>query len=434
MYENINQDLFQFIKESPTAWHAAESAARRLREAGYTELHESEVWELKAPGKYFVRRGGSSLIALRLPGPHFKGFMIMAGHGDSPCFKIKNLDTVPTVEVYTRLNTERYGGMILSSWMDRPLSAAGRLVLRQDGRIVTKLVDVGRDLLLIPNLAIHMNRAANDGKSYDLNIDMQPLFGDRDAAGSLRSIVAEAAGVRGEDILDTDLFMYPRMPGTEWGAAREFISAPKLDDLQCVFAGLTGFLRARDGDSCGVLCIFDNEEVGSMTKQGAGSGFLKDVLLRVGSALGRSAEERRRGMASTLLVSMDNAHALHPNHPEYADRRDRPEMNKGVVIKYNAVQRYATDAVSAALFMEVCRRAGVPTQRYTNRADLQGGTTLGAIIASHMAVDTVDVGLAQLAMHSAFETAGARDTAYMAAAAEEFFSSSFRRDPDGMSI
>ncbi len=434
MNESINQELFQFIKESPTAWHAAESVAQRLVREGFTELHESQVWEIQAPGKYFVRRGGSSLIALRVPGPHFKGFMIMAGHGDSPCFKIKHLDTVPTVELYTRLNTERYGGIILSSWMDRPLSAAGRLVLRQNGKIVTRLVNLDRDLLLIPNLAIHMDRSANDGKSYNLNIDMQPLFGGREAGGSLRRLVAQAAEVEEESILDADMFMVPHMPGTQWGAAGEFISAPRLDDLQCVFAGLQGFLRARDGDSAAVFCVFDNEEVGSMTKQGAGSGFLKDVLLRFGGALGRSAEERRQGMASTLLVSMDNAHAVHPNHPEYADRKDRPEMNKGVVIKYNAVQRYATDAVSAALFMEVCRRAGVPTQRYTNRADLQGGTTLGAIIASHMAVDTVDVGLAQLAMHSAFETAGAEDTAYMAAAAEEFFSSSFRRDPDGMQI
>ena len=434
METNINQELFSFIKESPTSWHTAESVARRLRGEGFTELYESEEWKISAPGKYFVRRGGSSIIALRLPKADFSGFMIMAGHGDSPCFKIKDLGTVPTVEAYTRLNTERYGGMLLSSWLDRPLSVAGRLVLRQDGRIVTKLVDVDRDLLLIPNVAIHMNRSVNDNASYNLNIDMQPLFGDANAADSLREIVAQAAKVPPEDILDADLFLVPRMPGTQWGAGSEFISAPKLDDLQCVFGGLKGFMQAKDGESAAVFCVFDNEEVGSMTKQGAGSGFLKDVLLRIGAALGRTTEERRRDMASTLLVSMDNAHAVHPNHPEYADRKDRPEMNKGVVIKYNAVQRYATDAVSAALFMEVCRRAGVPTQRYTNRADLTGGSTLGAIIASHMAVDTVDVGLAQLAMHSAYETAGAADTAYMARAAAAFFSGSFRRTPEGMTI
>ena len=434
MDKTLNSELFRFIKNSPTAWHAAQSVADRLLEEGFTELYESEEWKLSAPGKYFVRRGGSSIIAVRLPKRDFRGFMIMAGHGDSPCFKVKELGTVPTVEAYTRLNTERYGGMILSSWLDRPLSVAGRLVLRENGRIVTRLVDVGRDLLLIPNLAIHMDRAANDGKGYNLNIDMQPLFGDASAGNSLGKIVAEAAGVKEESILDTELFLYPHMPGTQWGAAGEFISAPKLDDLQCVFGGLKGFLSATDGESADVFCVFDNEEVGSMTKQGAGSGFLKDVLLRVSAALGRAAEERRKDMASTLLVSMDNAHAVHPNHPEYADRRDRPEMNKGIVIKYNAVQRYATSAVSAALFMEVCRRANVPIQRYTNRPDLMGGTTLGAIIASHMAVDTVDVGLAQLAMHSAYETAGALDTEYLMRASREFFSSNFRRSPEGMEI
>ena len=434
MNHTINQELFQFIKESPTAWHAAESVAERLRREGFTELYESEEWKISAPGKYFVRRGGSSIIALRLPKRDFSGFMIMAGHGDSPCFKIKDMSTVPTVDIYARLNVERYGGMLLASWMDRPLSAAGRLVLRKDGKIITKLVNVDRDLLLIPNLAIHMNRGANDGKTYNINIDMQPLFGGVGTAENLKSIVAQAAEVKEEDILDADLFLYPRTLGTQWGAAGEFISAPRLDDLQCVFGCLQGFIKAEDGESASALCVFDNEEVGSMTKQGAGSGFLKDVLLRVSAALGLAPEERRRNMASTLLVSMDNAHAVHPNHPEFADRMDRPTMNKGIVLKYNAIQRYATDAVSAALFMEICRRAGVPTQRYTNRADLTGGTTLGAIIASHMAVDTVDVGLAQLAMHSAYETAGALDTEYMVKASREFYSSSFRRGPDGMSI
>ena len=434
METNINQELFAFIKDSPTAIHAAEATAARLRADGFTELYESEKWKLSAPGKYFVRRGGSSLIAVRVPKLDFHSFMIMAGHGDSPGFKIKDFETVSSAGAYARLSTERYGGMILSTWLDRPLSVAGRLVLRQDGRIVTKLVDADRDLALIPSLAIHLDRAANDNKGYNINIDMPPLFGGVEAENGLKAIMAETAGVAPEDILDADLFLYNRMTGRRWGAANEFISAPRLDDLQCVFGALQGFLKARDGESAAVLCVFDNEEVGSMTKQGAGSGFLKDVMLRLCAALGLPAEARRQAMASVLLISMDNAHAVHPNHPEFADRLDRPEMNKGIVVKYNASQRYATDAVSAALFMEICRRAGVPTQRYTNRPDLMGGTTLGAIIASHMAVDTVDVGLAQLAMHSAYETAGAQDTEYMARAAEEFFSGSFRRSPEGLFI
>ncbi len=434
MGKKINGELFRFIKDSPTACHTAAAVASRLAEQGFTELYESESWRISAPGRYFVRRGGSSIIAVRVPKRDFHGFMIMAGHGDSPCFKIKDFTPVPTAGAYTRLNIERYGGPILPTWLDRPLSAAGRLVLRQDGMIVTKLVNVDRDLALIPNVAIHMDRTANDGKGYNVNVDMPPLFGAIGAGGSLKTIVAQAAGVETESILGADLFLYSRMPGSEWGAEEEYISAPRLDDLQCVFGSLKGFIGAKDGESAAVLCVFDNEEVGSMTKQGAGSGFLKDVMLRVCAALGRVGEDRRRALGSTLLVSMDNAHAVHPNRPEFADRLDRPEMNKGIVIKYNAAQRYATDAVSAALFAEICRRAGVPVQRYTNRADLQGGSTLGAVLSSHMAVDTIDVGLAQLAMHSAYETAGAWDTEYLTLASEEFFSSSFRRTRTGLEI
>lgn len=431
MEQNWNEKLLAFLAASPTAFHACRNLAERLTGEGYTELREQDEWALQPGGRYFVRRNGSALIAFRIPTGGVTGFLMMAAHADSPSFKIKEHAAVPTAGMYTRLNVEKYGGMLCASWMDRPLSVAGRAAVRENGRIVMKLVNVERDLLLIPHVAIHMDRNANDGKKFDPNTDMLPLFGDGSAAEKFDALIAETLGVARSDVLATDLFLYPRTPGTIWGAAGEYLSSPRLDDLQCVFGCAEGFLRAGTGESAPVLCVFDNEEVGSGTKQGADSSFLEDVLSRICEGTGASL---RRCLARSFLVSADNAHAVHPNHPEYADRNDRPEMNKGIVIKYNANQRYTTDAVSAAAFTELCRRAGVPTQRFTNRADLPGGSTLGNISTAHVSVDSVDIGLAQLAMHSAYETAGTKDTEYLIRAAKAFFGSTFSRCEDGITL
>ncbi len=433
MDQNWNEKLLSFIAASPTAFHAVRNLAERLKKEGYSELLEQDAWDLLPGRGYFVRRNGSSLIAFRVPKKELKGFLMMAAHDDAPSFKIKEHAAVPTAGMYTRLNVEKYGGMICASWMDRPLSVAGRAAVRENGRIVMKLLNVDRDLLLIPNVAIHMDRSINDGKKYDPNVDMLPLFGDAEAAEKFDAVIAQTLGIPEEDVLATDLFLYPRTPGVIWGAAGEYFSSPRIDSLQCVFACSQGFLRAGENKSgsAPVFCAFDNEEVGSGTKQGAGSSFLLDVLTRVAEARGA---ELLRCLACSFMVSADNSHALHPNHPEFADRNDRPEMNKGVVIKYNANQRYTTDAVSAAAFTELCRTAGVPTQRFTNRADLRGGSTLGNISTGHVSVDSVDIGLAQLAMHSAYETAGTKDTEYLIRAAEAFFASSFLRQEDGISL
>jgi aspartyl aminopeptidase len=331
-------------------------------------------------------------------------------------------------------DAERYGGMIASTWLDRPLSAAGRVMVRENGRIAEKLVNIERYLMMIPSVAIHMERGVNDGKKFDPNTDMLPVISAADAKNSLRALAAKNAGVSEDDILSTDLFLYPRTPGTVWGADEEFVSSPRLDDLQCVFACLNGFLGAKPAESAAVLCVFDNEEVGSGTKQGADSTFLEDTLVRVCEALGRSGAEYRAALNQSFMVSADNAHAVHPNHPEFADRIDRPAINGGIVIKFNANQKYTTDSVSAAVFAELCRDAGVPVQRFTNRADMPGGSTLGNISSAHVSVDTVDIGLPQLAMHSCYETAGARDTEYLIRAARELFSRSFRRGRNGIEI
>ena len=434
MDKTVNRSLLEYIAASPTAWHAAENLAVRLRNEAYTELREREEWTLQPGGRYFVRRGGSSVIAFRLPTVPFHGFMIMAGHTDSPSFQVKESPETSAAGLYVRLSVEKYGGMLCAPWMDRPLSVAGRVCIRQGERIVTKLVRLDRDLLMIPNLAIHMDRAFNDGKKYDPNVDMLPLFGSSETAGSFRRLVAEAAGAAEEDLISTELLLYPRTPGTVWGMEEEYISAPRLDDLQCVFGCLEGFLQAEEAESVPVFCAFDNEEVGSGTLQGADSSFLEDTVYRICEALGLSAGSCRQHLAESFLVSADNAHAVHPNHPEYADRNDRPEMNGGVVIKVNANKRYSTDAVSAAVFSEICRRAQVPVQRFSNRADLAGGSTLGHISLAHVSVETVDIGLAQLAMHSPYETAGARDTAYLIRAAREFYSSWLVQDGEELGI
>lgn len=431
--DTVNGELLDFIAASPTAYHTAANVRAAIEEAGYIRLYEGEDWSITG-GKYYVVRNSSSVIALNIPKKDFRGFMIMAGHSDSPSYKIKENPEDKAAGLYIRLNTERYGGMIASTWMDRPLSAAGRVMVREDGHIAEKLINIDRDLLMIPSVAIHMDRNANDGKKFDPNTDMLPLFGSAEAEKSFSALVAESIDVRAEDIIASDLFLYPRTPGTVWGNENEFISSPRLDDLQCVFACMKGFIDAKPADSAAVLCVFDNEEVGSGTKQGADSTFLEDTLSRVCEALGKSGAEYRAALHQSFMVSADNAHAVHPNHPEYADRNDRPAMNKGIVIKYNANQRYTTDSVSAAVFAELCRAADVPVQRFTNRADLQGGSTLGNISTAHVSIDTVDIGLPQLAMHSCYETAGTKDTEYLLRAAAEFFSRSFRRGREGIEI
>ena len=429
--QDLNQELLDFIAASPTAWHAADNVAQALERAGYTRLWEEDDWTLSLPGKYYVVRNGSAVAALNLP-EEPRSFLIMAAHDDSPAFRVK---ADPETEVqgrYTRLGVENYGGMLCSSWMDRPLSLAGRVAVRANGRVELRLVNLDRDLLLIPNLAIHMDRSANEGKNYKANEDMLPLLGGAGLEKGLKALLAEELGVAEEDILSHDLNLYPRTPGVVWGAQNEFISSPRLDDLQCVFGCLRGFLQAEKPVAATVLCVFDNEEVGSSTRQGADSGFLDDVLSRAWAALGRTDAQYRAALARSFMVSADNAHALHPNHPEYADRNERPAMNAGVVVKYNASQKYTTDGFSAAVFGEICRRAEVPVQLYSNRADLRGGSTLGNISLSHVSVPTLDIGLAQLAMHSSYETAGAKDTESLVRAAKAFYESAYR--PKGQSF
>lgn len=434
MEQKINRQLLSFLDASPSCYHAADNVAEALLKAGYTRLYEGEPWSLTEGGRYFALRGGASLIAFRIPGRDFRGFMIAAGHSDSPTFKVRETAEVPSAGNCLRLSVEPYGGMVMRSWLDRPLSVAGRVVVRENGRLETRLVNVDRDLLVIPSVAIHMDREVNKGTALKANVDMLPLFAMGKEPETFRRLIAEVAGTAEEDLVSTDLFLYPRQAATLTGAAAEFVASPRLDDLQCVFGCLEGFLAAKDSESVPVLAVFHNEEVGSGTRQGADSTFLTDVLRRISAALERTDEDYCAAVANSFLVSADNAHAVHPAHPEYADGNEFPVLNGGVVVKYNAAQRYTTDAVSDAVFRQVCREAGVPVQRYSNRADLPGGSTLGNISTAHLSVHSVDIGLPQLAMHAAYEVAGAKDTAYLARAMTAYFEKSFRDGPEGIRI
>ena len=431
MEKNLSRQLLDFLDASPSCYHAVDNLMKELLAAGYERLWEFRPWHLEEGGKYFVARGDSSLAAFRVPRKDFRGFMIAAGHSDSPSFKLREEPEVASPGGCVRLSVEPYGGMIMRSWLDRPLSAAGRVMVREGGEIHTRLVNLDRDLLVIPSMAIHMDRNVNKGTELKANTDLLPLLGGAGAAGGFRRLVAETAGVPEEALLSTELFLYPRTPGVVTGLGEEFLAAPRLDDLQCVFGCLRGFLAAVESRSVPVLCVFNNEEVGSGTRQGADSTFLTDVLSRIGGGLGLDSETYHGALANSFLVSADNAHAVHPAHPEYADQTECPVLNGGVVIKYNANQRYTTDALSGAVFRQVCQDAGVPVQRYSNRADLPGGSTLGNISSAHLSIPTVDIGLPQLAMHSCYELAGVRDTAYLVQAMTAYYSRSFRRLSDG---
>ncbi len=414
--KNCANEMLSFIKASPSCFHAVENITKTLKDKGYTELFEGENWDIVRGGKYFVTRNGSSAIAFAVPQKcDTPKFMVVASHSDSPTFKIK--DTPELDGTYTRINTERYGGMILDSWLDRPLSVAGRVMVRTKDGVSTRLVNIDRDLLLIPHVAIHMENP-NEGKAYNPASDMVPLYGSASAKGSFMPLIAEAAGAKAEDVISHELFLYCRTEPSVWGAENEYISSPKLDDLECAYSSLVAMCDAKTGGAIRVMFVADNEEVGSGTKQGAGSTFLRDVLSRICDALGG---DLRIAAAQSMMLSADNAHAVHPNNPSLADPVHRPEMNKGVVIKYNASQLYTTDAVSAAVFREICARADVPTQVFANRSDKRGGSTLGNISNAQVSMSAVDIGLAQLAMHSSYETAGVRDATYMIAAMKKFF-------------
>lgn len=432
MRDQANQEtkqLLEFIKTSPTAFQAVQSTVELLQKNGFEELQEGKIWNLAAGKSYFVTRNQSSIIAFRLPTQKPTGFMITASHTDSPTLKLKPASESPAFDQYIRLNVEPYGGTILSTWLDRPLSLAGRVILGKDGKVTAKNIKIDRDLLLIPNVAIHQNRSVNTGYSYNPAVDLLPLFSQKlEECGNLKAILATELGCSEDEILSADLYLYNRTNACIWGANNEFFSSPRIDNLMCLYGTLSAFIASQNENTIPVFYAADNEETGSATKQGAGSVFLSDVISEICEAL---KVEKRVLLASSMMVSADNGHAKHPNHPELSDAQNAPYLNRGVVIKSNAAQKYTTDAVSAALFEEICKRAQVPVQYFANRSDLAGGSTLGSISNTNVPLITVDIGMAQLAMHSSYETAGCLDTKYLIDAIKEFYQSTLTALCDG---
>lgn len=418
-FEETNRDLLHFISKSPSVFHVVRHIKAALLYAGFTEIREEDSWQIKRGGKYVVTRNGSALIAFSVPEDGGNAFKITAAHCDSPTFKIKENPEMRDGK-YTRLNVEGYGGMIMSTWLDRPLSAAGRLFVKDNGQIISKLVSLDHPTLLIPSVAIHMDRTVNSGHAWNIQNDLLPLY-STDGAADFMETLAQAAKVKAADILGHDIFLYSCSPGILWGPQHEFISSPRLDDLQCAFATFRGFTNGKKQKDISVYALFDNEEVGSETAQGAGSTFLTNTISRLALSLGRSYDEIQAMLAKSFMISADNGHAVHPNHGEYADPVNAPVLNGGIIIKFNASQKYSTDGYSAAVFRDLCLKADVPVQTYTNRSDIPGGSTLGNISNTKVAVPTVDIGLPQLAMHSSYETAGAKDTEYLVKAVSYFF-------------
>ncbi len=413
--DNKLKAFVDFLNVAHSEYHAVAALEAELQTAGYCKLSEGETWQLAPGGKYYLIRGGSALMAFRVPQQTPGCFMISASHSDRPTFKFK--ENGELTGAYTRLSTEKYGGMLIAPWLDRPLSLAGRAVVETEDGVRTVLVDIDRDLLLIPNVAIHMNRKANEGYTWNPAVDTLPLAGSKGAAGKMNALLEQAAGGK---ILGHDLYLYVREKASVWGLDEEYLSAAALDDLACAWTCTQGFLQAQESSAIPVLCVFDSEEVGSGSVQGADSPMLESVLKRICNALQLPMEQL---LSNSLMVSADNAHALHPNHPEFADQNNAPVMGEGVVVKFNANRSYTTDGVTAAMFRKICAKADVPTQTYYNRADVPGGSTLGKISLSHVAVPMVDIGIAQLAMHSCYETVSVKDVSDMEKAMQAFYSS-----------
>lgn len=433
------EKLLEFINSSKTAFQAAYEIKERLNEAGYKELHECDEWNLEKNGKYYVMKNDSAVIAFEVGSGDIEkdGFRLIGAHTDSPGFRIKPNPEMSVEGHYLKLNTEVYGGPILSTWFDRPLSIAGRVTLKSANpfKPEVRLLDINKPILIIPNLAIHMNRSVNEGYSYNKQKDTLPLFTikDEDAEsirfakeklekdGYLLNLIAEELKINASDILDFDLFLYEYAEGCLTGLNNEFISVGRLDDLWMVYAGLRALLDSNKIAATKVLVALDNEEIGSLTSQGANSSILDTILERIALGLSKNREEYKRALSSSVMISADLAHAIHPNYTEKCDPTNKPLLGMGPVLKIAASGSYSTDSYASAIFKGICEKAGVPCQVFVNRSDLRGGTTIGPITAGKLNIPVIDMGAPLLSMHSIRELASVKDNEYTIKAFTEFF-------------
>jgi aspartyl aminopeptidase len=423
------QDLIDFIHASPSPFHVVESIEAQLTDAGFSKLALADRWTLKHGGKYFVTRNDSAIIAFIVGSGDVEeeGFRLIAAHTDAPSFRLKPAPEIVAEKAYLKLNTETYDSPILNTWLDRPLSMAGRVSLKTDDPLhpETRLVSFDDPLLVIPNQSLHMNRKVNEGIELDKQKDMLPLLArvteEFEKDGFLAGMLADKLGVDVERVVDFDLFLHEYAKGCLVGLNKEFISSTRLDDLAMVHAGLHALLDAEPATATRVLACYDNEEVGSRTKQGAGSPIMSTLLERIALSQGKDREDFFRSIYRSFLVSADMGHGLHPNAVGKHDPVHKPVLNKGPMIKIAANQNFTTDADTAAVYEALCQQAGVPIQRFVSRSDLRGGSTIGPISAGHLDMRSLDVGNPAMAVHSIRELCGVLDHAYIKKSFEAFF-------------
>lgn len=423
------KQLLDFINKSKTAFQGAYEVKNILNQNGFSELKESDSWNLRQGDKHYIMKNDSAIIAFEIGCEEIEeyGFRLIGAHTDSPGFRIKPSAEMMVENNYIKLNTEVYGGPILSTWFDRPLSIAGRVTLRSDNifKPETRLVDINKPVLIIPNLAIHMNRSVNEGYEFNRQKDVLPLLAlcnekfEKD--NYLINLLAETLNVESENILDFDLFLYDFSEGSVVGLNEELISAGRLDDLWMVFAGVKALTESSKISSTKVLVALDNEEIGSLTSQGAKSSILENVLERIALGLNKNREEFKRALSNSVMISADLAHAIHPNYTEKCDPTSKPLLGRGPVIKIAASGSYSTDSYAAGIFKGICEKVGVPYQVFVNRSDMKGGTTIGPITASKLNIPVVDMGAPLLSMHSIRELASINDNEYTIKAFTEFF-------------
>lgn len=427
---NMAKDLLNFINNSKSAFHSAHEVKSILDKEGFVEIKECDKWGLKKGGKYYIMKNQSAIIGFEVGNGDVSedGFRLIGAHTDSPGFRIKPHAEMTVENHYVKLNTEVYGGPILSTWFDRPLGIAGRVTLKGNNPLKpeVKLLDLNKPVLIIPSLAIHMNRTVNEGYEYNRQKDTLPLLTmateKLEKDGYLIKLIAENLNVDEKEILDFDLFVYEYEKGCIFGMNEEFISSGRLDDLWMVYAGLVALIQSKANKATKVLVALDNEEIGSLTSQGANSSLLENILERITLALGKDREDFKRALSNSVMISADLAHALHPNYPEKNDPTSKPLMGGGPVIKIAASGSYSTDSYAAAIFKQVCEKANVPCQEFVNRSDVKGGTTIGPITASKLNIPVIDMGAPLLSMHSIRELASVKDNEYTIRAFTEFLS------------
>ena len=428
--KSFAREVIEFIDESPSTYHVVKNCSDILDENGFERIMPREKWEIKKGGKYFFKKSSSTIIAFTV-GENFdvkKGFKIFGAHTDSPCFRIKPNPEIITENI-VRLNTEVYGGPILSTWFDRPLSIAGRVIVKGENSFFPRTVKIKIDepLLTIPNLAIHQNREVNNGVKIDKQNDVLPVISlinkNFEREGYLERVILEKTGIKKEDIIDFDLYLYATEKGCLLGANEEFMSSPKIDNLASVYTGLIGLLEAEENqDRINIFVAFDNEEIGSATKQGADSNYLLNTLERISLALGLSRGDFLQMLESSYILSADAAHAAHPAHLGKTDPTNRGKINEGISIKISAKQKYTSDGYSIAVIKQLIEGTEIQIQPFVNESNELGGSTIGPISSTHLDIDGVDLGVPMLAMHSVRELCGIFDVFYLKELAKEFFS------------